>query len=134
MIKYISFCMPNDTKLQNIQLQLLHNILPVNSFIYQRGLWEAKLCCIYFGIVNRFNIFASLFKMFYWFVIFLFYQGLKNCIGDVMVSLLASSVVDRGFQPRSGQTKNNEIGSYCFSAKYATLRKKSKRLVGSESE
>ena len=134
MIIYISFCMPNDTKLQNIQLQLLHNILPVNSFIYQRGLWEAKLCCIYFGIVNRFNIFASLFNMFYWFVIFLLYQELKNWIGDVMVSLLASSVVDRGFQPRSGQTKNNEIGCYCFSAKYAAIRKKSKRLVGSESE
>jgi hypothetical protein len=25
-----------------------------------------------------------------------------------MVSVLASSVVDRGFEPRSGQTKNNK--------------------------
>jgi len=66
--------MPKDTNLQNIQLQLLHNILPINSFIYQCRLWETQLCCIYFGIVNRFKIFASLFKMFkifYWFVVFL---------------------------------------------------------------
>ena len=43
-----------------------------------------------------------------------------------MVSVLASSVVDRGFEHRSGQTKDIKIGIYCFSAKHATLRKKSK--------
>ena len=31
---------------------------------------------------------------------------LVNRIGGVMVSVLASSVVDRGFEPRSGQTKD----------------------------
>jgi hypothetical protein len=45
-----------------------------------------------------------------------------NRIGDVMVSVLASSVVDRGFEPRSGQTKDYQIGICCFSAKHATLR------------
>jgi hypothetical protein len=49
-----------------------------------------------------------------------------NRIGDVMVSVLASSVVDRGFEPRSGQTKDYQIGICCFSAKHATLRRKSK--------
>ena len=29
-----------------------------------------------------------------------------NRIGDVMVSMLDSSVVDREFEPRSGQTKD----------------------------
>ena len=43
-----------------------------------------------------------------------------------MVSVLASSVVDLGFEPRSGQTKDYEISICCFSAKHAALRKKSK--------
>ena len=49
-----------------------------------------------------------------------------NRIGGVMVSVLASSVVDRGFEPRSGQTKDYKIGICCFSAKHAALRRKSK--------
>ena len=43
-----------------------------------------------------------------------------------MVSVLASSVVDRGFEPRSGQIKDYTIGLCCFSAKYAALRSMSK--------
>ena len=43
-----------------------------------------------------------------------------------MVSLLASSVVDRGFEPRSGQTKDYKIGICCFSTKHVALRRKSK--------
>ena len=43
-----------------------------------------------------------------------------------MVSVLTSSAVDCGFDPRSGQTKNYEIGMCCFSAKHTTLRRKSK--------
>ena len=43
-----------------------------------------------------------------------------------MVSVLASSAVDRGFEPRSGQTKDYKIGIYCFSAKHTALRTKSK--------
>jgi hypothetical protein len=49
-----------------------------------------------------------------------------NRISGVMVSVLASSVVDHGFEPRSGQTKDYKIGMCCFSAKYAALRSKSK--------
>ena len=51
---------------------------------------------------------------------------LKNCIGRVMVSMLASSAVDNGFQPRSGQTKIYEIGICYFSARHAALWIKSK--------
>ena len=39
--------------------------------------------------------------------------------------MLASSVVDRGFELKSGQTKDYNIGICCFSSKYATLRRKS---------
>jgi hypothetical protein len=46
-----------------------------------------------------------------------------------MVSMLAWSVVDRGFKPRSGQTKDYEIGIYCFSPKHAALRRKSKNWL-----
>jgi len=40
--------------------------------------------------------------------------------------VLASSAVDRGFEPRSGQTKDYKIGICCFSAKHAAIRRKSK--------
>jgi len=43
-----------------------------------------------------------------------------------MVSVLASSVVDCGFQLRLGQTKDYQIGICCFSPKHAALRRKSK--------
>jgi hypothetical protein len=49
-----------------------------------------------------------------------------NHIGSVMVSVLASSAVDRGFKPRSGQTKDHEIGICCSSTKHTALRRKSK--------
>ena len=35
-------------------------------------------------------------------------------------------MVDRGFEPRSGQTKDYKIGFCCFSAKHAALRRKRK--------
>jgi hypothetical protein len=43
-----------------------------------------------------------------------------------VVSVLASSAVDDGFKPRSGQTKDYKIGICCFSAKHTALRRKSK--------
>ena len=53
------------------------------------------------------------------------YQG--NRIGGVMLTVLSSNAVDRGFKPRSGQTtKDYKIGICCFSVKQAGLRRKSK--------
>jgi hypothetical protein len=49
-----------------------------------------------------------------------------NRIGGVMVSVLASSGVDSGFEPWSGQNKDYNIGMCCFSAKHAAVRSKSK--------
>jgi hypothetical protein len=54
------------------------------------------------------------------------YSNSRNCIGGVMVSVLAPSAVDRGFDPRLGQTKDYEIGICCFSSKHTTLRRRSK--------
>jgi hypothetical protein len=45
--------------------------------------------------------------------------------------MLVSSVVDHGFKPRSGQTKDHKIGIWCFSAKHTALRRKSKDHVTS---
>jgi len=48
-----------------------------------------------------------------------------NRIGCVMVDVLASNAVDRGFELRSGKPDyKNDI--CCFCAKHAALRKKSK--------
>ena len=40
-----------------------------------------------------------------------------------MVGVFASNAVDRGFEPRSGQTKDYKTGICCFSAKHAALRR-----------
>ena len=52
----------------------------------------------------------------------------------VMVNMLASRVVDHGFESQSGQTKDYEIGICCFSAfKVCSIKEIDQRLVGSES-
>ena len=43
-----------------------------------------------------------------------------------MVSMPASSAVDRGFEPRSGKTKDYKIGICCFFSKHTALRNKCK--------
>ena len=50
----------------------------------------------------------------------------KNRTGGVMVSVLALSAVDSGFEPRSVQTKDCKIGICCVSDKHTALRGKSK--------
>ena len=50
-------------------------------------------------------------------------------ISGIMVSVLASSAVDHGLDPRSGQVKDYKIGIFCFSAKHTTLRRKSKEWL-----
>jgi hypothetical protein len=43
--------------------------------------------------------------------------------------MLASSAVDRGFQPRLSQAKDYKIGICSFSVKHAVLRRKNKDWV-----
>ena len=53
-------------------------------------------------------------------------QTLFNLIGDVIVSMLASIMVDHGLRGPISQTKIYQIGICCFSAKHAALKRKSK--------
>jgi hypothetical protein len=78
------------------------------------SLYKDKLLFLY--VVVNIQI-CSLFIM-----LFLYVYCRRNCIGGVMVSVLTSSVVDRGFEPLSGLTKDYKIGICCFSAKHAALR------------
>jgi hypothetical protein len=57
--------------------------------------------------------------------LFVDYRHQYNRIGGVIVSVLALSAIDRGFEPQSGRTKDYKIGICCFSAKHAALRRKS---------
>ena len=56
-------------------------------------------------------------------------SGEINDISGVMVSVLSLSVVDRGFESRSGQTKDYKIGICCFSAKHAASMIKCKEWL-----
>jgi hypothetical protein len=49
-----------------------------------------------------------------------------------MISVVTSSAGDRGFEPRSDQTKDYKISMYCFSAKHAVLMSKNKDGLVSE--
>ena len=49
-----------------------------------------------------------------------------NRISGVMVSMLATTEVDRVFEPLSGQSKDYQICICCFSAKHTELRSKCK--------
>jgi hypothetical protein len=50
-------------------------------------------------------------------------------IGGVLINVLVSSAIYCGFEHRSGQNKDYKIGICCFSAKHASLRKRSKDLL-----
>ena len=52
-----------------------------------------------------------------------------NRIDAVMVSVLSSSAVYRGFEPRPGQTKDYKIGICCLFAKHAALTRKFKNWL-----
>ena len=45
-------------------------------------------------------------------------------IYGVMVSVINPSVVDRGFERRPGQNKDNKIGICCVAVEHAALRSK----------
>jgi hypothetical protein len=47
-------------------------------------------------------------------------------IGGIMLSVLASSAVDSGFESRSDEIKDYKISICCLSAKHAALRRKGK--------
>jgi hypothetical protein len=54
-----------------------------------------------------------------------------NRTGGVMVSVLASNVVDREFESRAGQIRDNKIGICSNSAKHIALRRKRTKHLSS---
>jgi hypothetical protein len=50
----------------------------------------------------------------------------RGFIGGVMVRVLASSAIDRGFDPVRVKPKTKKLVIFCFSAKHAELRRRSK--------
>jgi hypothetical protein len=70
-----------------------------------------------------------IFKMTIYNIAIYFYFKQQNPICCVMVSVLGLSAVDRGCEPRSGQTKDYNIGMCCFSANHAYLRKERKHWL-----
>ena len=52
-------------------------------------------------------------------------RNLEDFQSISMVSVLASSALDRGFEPRSGQTIDYAIGICYFSANHTAIRRKS---------
>ena len=50
-------------------------------------------------------------------------------ISDLMVSVIGTRAVDRGFEPRLCQNKDYKIGICCFSAKHALSRRKRKHWL-----
>ena len=55
-------------------------------------------------------------------------------LGGIMIIMLASSAVNRGFDPQAGPINDNKIGTCCISAKHTALRSISKDFVGSQLE
>jgi hypothetical protein len=72
----------------------------------------------------------------YWFEFMYLYDGIcihlneeivnNNSMIISVMSMRFSNVIDRGFEPPSGQTKDYKIGICCFCAKHTALRRKSK--------
>ena len=104
--------------------------------VNENGSWIISLCMCFMNLrkVNWYTFISKQHIGNYLFFIIhvsieklsLLIKGMKH-IDGVMVILLVSSVVDCGFEPRSGQTKDYKIGICCFSAKHAALtRRKSK--------
>jgi hypothetical protein len=56
------------------------------------------------------------------------YLKVRNHIDRVIVVVLVSSAVDRGFESLSSQTKDYEIGICLFSVKHTALRSISKDM------
>jgi hypothetical protein len=83
-------------------------------------------CYSIFSFMRMFcrSLFVLLY-FFFWPLCCLFFLRFTALI----TPLLALSVVDHGFEPRSGLTKNYKIGMCCFSAKHAALRRKSKHWL-----
>jgi hypothetical protein len=98
-------------------------------FVFFPPLAIIVLSCFWFTIWYH-QIFLILFPTTVCDGIEIWYRCLRlSCIvcsriGGVMVNVLPAIVVDRVFEPRSGQVKDYKSGICCFSAKHTPLRSK----------
>ena len=107
----LTFSIPDQSYGRNVLL--FHEMSTFLSFTY---VWFFILVTILLHLIGMYMINA---------IHYINYFSSKiqlNHIGGVMVSVLASSEVYFGFEPRSGQTKDYKICICCFSAKHAALR------------
>ena len=123
---------------------LWQKLLCYRSHITMKHLWKKLLCYRSFGgvelgwnhksltlyisraTVTNINIYTKHAHICFNSTKHIIIKESVNRIGDVIVSVLASSAVDRGFEPRLGQTKDYKICICCFSTKHPALRRKSK--------
>ena len=71
------------------------------------------------------NIVTYVIPLYYTYHLFQFINSNnQNHVGDVMVSVLSSSAVDRRFKFRSGEPKTIILVYFCFSVKHTALSRK----------
>jgi hypothetical protein len=108
----------------------------INLFIYMYS--KSRFLCVFWRIVKarkvdvvQCNCIVTLYVVIYIDNICIRWETDQKCspktlIGSVIVSVLALSAVDRGFEYRSDQTKNYQLVCVAYNAKHAELRRKSK--------
>jgi hypothetical protein len=105
------------TNISNCKMNMHKNSL----YMY---LWYRHDDCFLFS-VNLFKWFTQ--NLFLYSIAFEFSHVIYALwYSGVMVSVIVSSGVDRGFELRSGQTRCYDIGMCCFSVKHAALKIKCK--------
>jgi hypothetical protein len=110
--------------------QIVHWWLHQNLLLLLHSLMEISLLHFKIGKIVHMLLFIVLSFVLYFWNTETWHIFSENRIGGVIVSMLAASVIYRGFAPRLCQAKDYEIGICCFSARSI----KEKELVGSESE
>ena len=106
------------------------NLLKVLTIIYCRLSWMfdfriLKSCRhVFLNLIFSDNMHIQQMYCIYGIYMYMYVLFIYR-IGGVMVSMLASSVVDCGFESLSVQAKDYKIGICCFSAKHIALRRKS---------
>jgi hypothetical protein len=108
----------------------------INMFIYMYS--KSRFLCVFWRIVKvrkvdvaQCNCIVTLSIVIYVDNICIRWETDQKCspktlTGSVIVSVLASSALDRGFESRLGQTKDYQLVFVAYNAKHAELRRKSK--------
>ena len=113
----------------------------INMFIYMYS--KSRFLCVFWRIVKvgkvddaQCNCIVTLSIVIYVDNICIYWETDQKCspktLSSVIVSVLASSAVDRGLESRSGQTKEYQLVFVAYNAKHAELRRKSKECISTD--